>query len=220
VATSLLEVLGPVGEQALRRAARRRKYRRREIVLRQGDLGDAVYFIERGHAMVKAEGKLDTSLTLNVVGSGDYFGDLAMFAPDRRRSATVEALGELICYEVAGRDFIELHDSQARVRRAITESLARTCQRLDGRLLDARHVDARGRLLHQLGRLQDLFRGPIPFTQDDLAAYVGVTRVTINQILTTLQGEGLVEVRRGSVRLLPPARTTDSADPAGDGDAS
>ena len=47
---------------------------------------------------------------------------------------------------------------------------------------------------------------PYPFTQEDLANYVGVTRVTVNQLLAMLADDGLILVRRGAVRVLDPAR--------------
>ena len=50
--------------------------------------------------------------------------------------------------------------------------------------------------------LDAMFGGPVPFSQEDLANYVGVTRVTINQLLGALTTDGLVSVRRGSVEVI------------------
>jgi CRP-like cAMP-binding protein len=111
-----------------------------------------------------------------------------------------------VTFVVPGADFVELRDRYPEIRRAMTESLARTCRRLVERLVDGRHIDARGRLLRHLLRLQELFGGSIPFTQEDLANYVGVTRVTVNQLLAMLADDGLILVRRGAVRVLDSAR--------------
>jgi CRP/FNR family transcriptional regulator, cyclic AMP receptor protein len=200
----LLDVLGPDGARALRKVARRRTFRRREIVFREGDIGTTVHFIERGHVIVRAETAVQDSVTLAVLGPGDYFGDIAVLSDDSRRSASVEALDSCVTQAVPAEHFLGLRDRHAAIRRAMAESLARTNRRLVERLLDARHVDARGRLQRQLSRLDAMFDGAIPFTQEDLAAYVGVTRVTVNQILASLAAEGAVELRRGSVRLLDP----------------
>jgi CRP/FNR family transcriptional regulator, cyclic AMP receptor protein len=202
----LLSLLGPEAARDVRRAARRRRYRRREVLFREGDIGDTVHFIERGHVTIRGETSLGDTLMLAVLGPGDYFGDIAVLSPDSRRSAGAEALEECTTLALGADDFLALRDRHPAIRRAIAESLARTSRRLVERLLDARHTDARGRLGRQLGHLHSVFDGPVPFTQEDLAAYVGVTRVTVNQILRALAAEGLVEVRRGSVVVLDAGR--------------
>jgi len=197
-------MLDPETARALRKAARRRQFRRREVVFRQGDIGDGVYFIERGHAIVSGEGALGEQFTLAVLGPRDYFGDIAVLSSDRRRSAGVETLDECLMFFVAQEHFLDLRDNYPELRQAMAESMARTCRRLVDRILDANHQDARGRLILQLGRLHDLFQGPIPFTQEDLAHYVGVSRVTINHVLGDLADDGLVELGRRSVTLVDP----------------
>jgi CRP-like cAMP-binding protein len=172
------------------------------VVFREGDIGDSVHLIERGHVIVKGDRAPTETLTLAVLGPGDYFGDVAVLSIDGRRSAGIETLDECVTFAVDGSDFLELRDRYPELRRAMTESLARMCRRLVERLLDGRHVDARGRVLRQLVHLDQLFSGQIVFTQEDLANYVGVSRVTVNQILGALAGEGLLERRRGSVRVL------------------
>jgi CRP/FNR family cyclic AMP-dependent transcriptional regulator len=202
-------MLGPDATQALRRRGQRRQFRRREVLFRQGDVGDSVHVIERGHVVVKGERTPGETLTLAVLGPGDYFGDVAVLSTGGRRSAGVETLDPCVTFVVKGTDFVELRDRYPEIRRAMTESLARMCRRLVERLVDGRHMDARGRLTRQLLRLQELFGGDIPFTQEDLANYVGVTRVTVNQLFSALADEGLVEVRRGAVRVTDVAALRD-----------
>lgn len=201
MARSLFDLLGPDASQELRRRGRRRQYRRREVLFREGDLGDSVHLIERGHVAVKGERAPGDALTLAVLGPGDHFGDIAVLSAGRRRSATVEALDSCVTFAVDDADFLELRDRHPEIRRAMTASLVRVNRRLVERLLDGRHVDAHGRLLRQLLRLHALFDGSIPFTQEDLASYVGVTRVTVNQLLARLADDGVVELRRGWVRV-------------------
>lgn len=205
VVGSLFDLLGPDAEIELRKRGQRRQFRRREVVFREGDLGDSVYLIERGHVVVRGERTPGQLLTLAVLGPGDYFGDVAVLSAEHRRSAGVETLDECVTFVLRGDDFLDLRDQHPGLRRAMTESLARMNRRLVERLLDARHVDARGRLLRQLLRLHELFGGSIPFTQEDVASYVGVTRVTVNQLFGAMLDDGLIEVRRGAVTVIDEA---------------
>lgn len=201
MAAAFLDLLGDDAARDLRRRAHRREFKRREVLFREGDIGDSVYLIERGHVLVRADRTPGEDLTLAVLGPGDYFGDVAVLSTGGRRSAGVEALDACTTYVIGAQDYLELRDRHPEVRRAMTESLARICRRLVERLLDGRHVDARGRVVRQLVHLTALFDGPVLLTQTDLAGYVGVSRVTVNQILQELAASGLVELRRGGVQV-------------------
>ena len=66
-------------------------YQDGEIIVRQGEVGNAMYVIQSGKAEVVEEvnGK---SVPLAVLGENDFFGEMALFE-DQVRSATVRALG-------------------------------------------------------------------------------------------------------------------------------
>ena len=66
-------------------------YQDGEIIVRQGEVGNAMYVIQSGKAEVVEEvnGK---SVPLAVLAENDFFGEMALFE-DQVRSATVRALG-------------------------------------------------------------------------------------------------------------------------------
>ena len=59
-----------------------------EVIFREGDLADRMYFIVNGTVEVvrTLEGK---EIVLARLGTGDFFGEMAFFASDGRRTATV-----------------------------------------------------------------------------------------------------------------------------------
>ena len=77
------------------------QYQRGEVIFREGDLADRVYFIQKGTVEVvrNLEGK---DIVLARLGPGDFFGEMAFFVSGGRRTATVrtstpvdlEALGK------------------------------------------------------------------------------------------------------------------------------
>lgn len=66
-------------------------YRNGEVIVRQGDVGDAMYVIQSGRAEVveEVDGK---TVPLAVLSANDFFGEMALFGY-QLRSATVRALG-------------------------------------------------------------------------------------------------------------------------------
>jgi voltage-gated potassium channel len=84
-----------------------------EIIIQQGDTGDAMYFIASGEVEVELEG------TPRRLRDGDFFGELALLYK-RPRNATVRArtFTELLLLEA--RDFEAFIESQPRLREYIT----------------------------------------------------------------------------------------------------
>lgn len=74
-----------------------------EEIMSQGDEGDALYFLEKGEAMVIKDGEKVFQYT----EQGQYFGELALMnnAP---RAATVEACGECVCLRLGRAEFERL----------------------------------------------------------------------------------------------------------------
>ena len=58
-----------------------------EDIVSEGTSGDTLYFIYRGIAEIRSKHLPDTAFT--AIGDGCYFGDVAVFFEDDKRTATV-----------------------------------------------------------------------------------------------------------------------------------
>jgi CRP/FNR family transcriptional regulator, cyclic AMP receptor protein len=67
-------------------------YGDRQVVVRQGEIGDCMFAIQKGEVEVVRE-RDDGEFRVAVLGEGDIFGEMAIFEKEAR-SATVRALGE------------------------------------------------------------------------------------------------------------------------------
>jgi cAMP-dependent protein kinase regulator len=70
-----------------------------EVVIREGDLGDACYIVVKGEVVVQKRGPDGVDLELARLGERALFGEFALLA-DRRRHATVVAAAESEIYEI------------------------------------------------------------------------------------------------------------------------
>jgi CRP/FNR family transcriptional regulator, cyclic AMP receptor protein len=186
--------------------ARRRKFSRGEVVFHEGDPGDTLHLVDRGHVAVRVTTPLGDMATLRIIGPGEYFGELALVSP-APRSATVTAL-EPTETLVLHRDQINrVRLEHPDVEQALLDLVVGEVRRLSAALLDAMYAPVPLRLARQLVGLARSYQADaqgrvvIPLTQDDLASLCGTTRPTINQLIGKLTANKLLEVARGRVIL-------------------
>ncbi len=97
----VFSMLPPEAAAELGRRAVVKQYDAGEVIIREGDLGDACYVIVRGAVVVqrRADEGEPEMVELARLTDGSLFGEFALLA-DRRRHATVTALNEVEVYEI------------------------------------------------------------------------------------------------------------------------
>lgn len=85
--------LVPVGERVRLGAS--------EVLFRKGDIADAMYVI--------AEGQIEIVEYGVVLGPGDLFGEIGLFARDSERTATVRAAGDVVLSRITAAKVRKLH---------------------------------------------------------------------------------------------------------------
>ena len=192
----------------LLKMARRRTFRKGEIVVHQNDPADSLHLIVKGRFTVRVMTPLGESATLAVVGPGDVFGEMALIGENARRSATVEALEEAETLSVLEADFKRIRTERPSVNDYVIRFLVSEVRVMNERLLEAYYVSAERRVLRRVVELSHLYRRngeepvQIPLTQETLAGMAGTSRATVNAVLSEAQSRGLVELARGTVRVV------------------
>ena len=207
----LLEVLPADQRRRLLSRTRRRRFRRGEVVFHEGDPGDSLHLIDKGHVAVKRSTPLGDVATLLVLGPGDVFGELAVVAPGPR-NATVVALDPVETLALYGEVFDELRETHPAVDRVLVHALVREVRRLSAMLVEALYVPADKRICLRLVELTRIFTVAgqggavvIPLTQEELAQLAGTTRPTANRVLRSAEEAGAVRVARGRIEVLDAA---------------
>lgn len=201
----LLDAVPEDVARSLLATARRRRFRRGETVFHEGDPGESLHLVDKGFLAVRVATPVGDVATVNVLGPGDSFGDLALVSHGRR-SATITTLAAAETLELQRAAIDELRTKHSNVDRILVESLAAEVRRLSAALLEAMYVPVPKLVARRLRRLVDVYGSPVlPLTQDDLAGMCGTTRQTANQVLIDLRARGAVELSRGQVRIVDTA---------------
>jgi CRP/FNR family cyclic AMP-dependent transcriptional regulator len=201
----LLDVLDETERSAVLKATRRRVFKRNEVVFHDGDPGDTLHLVVKGHFAVRVTTPLGDVATLRVLGPGEHFGELAVLdaAPRNGTVVSLEQGETLTLY----RDVVaEFRTRMPKIDAVLTAALVGEVRRLADALVDALYVPAERRVWRRLRELVDLYgtgTAPvvIPVTQDDLAQLAGTTRPTANRALQAGTEKRVVTLARGRIEV-------------------
>ena len=209
----LLGRLPVESRERLAQAARRRTYRRGEVVFHQDDPGDSLHLIQHGRVKVALDAESGEEAVIAILGPGDAFGELSLIDGEPR-SATVEALEPVETVSLARADLLRsLRENPAAMERLLA-TLAGMVRRADEGVADLVFLDLEGRLVKKLlelaadhGRVSaGAVEIELPLTQEDLAAMIGATRASVNKMLGWYEDRGAIERRGRRIAICDPER--------------
>lgn len=209
MAVTTWDILEPLSEEQRRdvlRIAARRRYRDGDSLFHQGDPGDTLHLLDRGHVAVTIVNRSGDTVMLDILEPGDSFGEQSLLTGDARRTASVVAVGAVETLTLHRDQFLELQRVNPSVTQVLVRQLAAQVRRLSDQVMDAHTMSADQRVLKQLERLARGFgsndgSATIPLTQEELASLAGTTRPTANRALQPLVRDGRVVLRRGRIEV-------------------
>jgi CRP-like cAMP-binding protein len=192
-----------------------RSFEAGQVVLREGDRSDTCYIVQAGRARAVHEHGDGRTITLATFGPGDIFGELALFE-DERRSATVEALGEMRVVAVLGPDMRRLIAEHPQIAMRLLIGLGRRLRETNERLARRSFQTVQSRVASALSELvaqaqpqnptaqAELRDVAITATQADLAKLAGSSRESASRFLAVLERAGVISQGRGRLTVHDP----------------
>ncbi len=181
-----------------------REYEPGQIVFREGDASDTCYIVRSGRARAVREHPDGRTITLATFGTGDIFGELAMFE-DELRSATVEAVQRTSAVAVLGPDMRRLIVEHPQIAIRLLAALGRRLRETNDRLAKQSFQTVQSRVAVVLSELvsqavKDGAPGEevlLTATQADLAKLAGSSRESASRFLAVLERAGVISQGRG-----------------------
>ena len=206
----LLDVLPEPSRRELLARARRRRFARQEVLFHEGDPGDSLYLVSRGHIALRIHTPLGDVATMRIVRPGEFFGELAVVSPGPR-NATAAAIDAVETVAIDRELLAGLRAEHPMIEVIMLEALVMEVRRLAQQVVEAMYVPVEKRVWRRLEEMTTVFggeRGPattIPITQDVVAQLSGCTRPTANRVLRAGEETGVISMTRGRIDVLDPA---------------
>ena len=192
----LFSGLGDEELAVLFRYAVRKPVARNTLLFAQGSPGDALYIIQRGKVKVVLSDVEGKEVILTVLGSGDFFGEMALI-DDEPRSAGVMTMESSEFYVISKSDFRTCIASQPELATNLMRHLSRRLRAADQKIGSLALMDVYGRVAGTLLQLAEndgdkrVLTGR--YTQKDIASMVGASREMVSRIFKDLTEAGFIE---------------------------
>jgi CRP/FNR family cyclic AMP-dependent transcriptional regulator len=188
-----------------------RHYRRGETIFHKDDPGSILYIIKTGQVKITTASLEGEEVILAILADNNFFGELSLL-DGRPRSATATAMEDTQALTLHRDDFLDVIGKHAGLAADMLAALSERLRRANALLEDVIFLDLSTRLRRRLLELSEKHglvtkRGTeidLRLTQQDLANFVGASRVSINKLLGVFQDKGLIRIDKKRIVILRP----------------
>lgn len=169
-----------------------------QVILLENDWGGSVYFILNGWAKIRTYNLDGKEVTLNILGKGELFGEMAAM-DEVPRSTDVITLTATTIGSMPAADFVQLIHTEPMAGVRLSQLMARRLRQVNRRLR-LRESDSMSRVADTLlflaeGQGKKATKGTeIPnLPHRELSSLSGLARETVTRVLTKLEKKGLIQ---------------------------
>lgn len=166
--------------------------------------GDGLYGILAGRVAFTVDSAEGKALTLNVLGAGEFFGEIALL-DGKGRSATAIARDDCELLFIGRGEFLSFFRERPQALMTVVELLCERVRLATDYIADAAFLDLSRRLAKQLLFLID--RPPshgagLRVSHAELASMLGVSREQVSRQLSFWSDKGILDQGRGRLLVL------------------
>lgn len=176
-------------------------------VLMEDSWGNAVYFIESGWVKVRRLAEEDQTMTLAILGKGDFFGEMAIL-DESPRSTDVVALSPVKLLSISAQRFIQTLFKDHQLHHKMLQLMVRRLRNSNSRFQWRKHPPALKlaktliSLTESYGQTTDQGMEIINIPAVDLADVADITPKEVQVILSKLQSKGWLEMDQERMRFI------------------
>lgn len=161
------------------------------VLFREGETGKKMYVIKSGRVRMTKIVQ-DTSVTVEVLGAGDFCGEIALIT-DQPRPTTATVVADASVIQIDGAQFENMMRSNSDIALRMLKKMSKRLTESQFRVANFTLRTTRGRLMHQLHREASHQEGKAALP-DNLADVLGLTIGEVKRLLSELLQDDLIEI--------------------------
>lgn len=195
----LFSLLAADQAAAVANAVVKRRYKRGENIVDQGQKSDALYILLTGRARVLSTNSRGREVILATLQVGDYIGEMSLI-DGQPHSATVRADAQTDTLVLGRAEFSRCLPDSGSMAYSLLRGLVQRLREADRKIESLALVDVYGRVARALIDLATPLDGETlviqrKLSRQDIAKMVGASREMVSRVMKGLEERGLVLMR-------------------------
>ena len=184
----------------------KRRFKRGEALVEQGQKSDALFILLMGRARVMTCDSRGREVILATLSQGDYLGEMSII-DNQPHSATVRAEVQTDVLMLGRAEFARCLTENASMSLVVMRGLVKRLRHADRKIESLALLDVYGRVAHALldfampdAQGQLIIKDKI--SRQDLAKMVGASREMVSRVMKDLEERGFIEAQPSGATLL------------------
>jgi len=202
----LFSLLTVTQAEVISGAVIKRRFKRGEALVEQGQKSNALFILLTGRARVMTSDSRGREVILATLSQGDYLGEMSII-DNEPHSATVRAEVQTDVLMLGRAEFARCLTENASMSLVVMRGLVKRLRHADRKIESLALLDVYGRVAHALldfalpdAQGQLVIKDKI--SRRDLAKMVGASREMVSRVMKDLEERGFVEVLPSGATLL------------------
>ena len=202
----LFSLLTVAQAEVISGAVIKRRFKRGEALVEQGQKSNALFILLTGRARVMTSDSRGREVILATLAQGDYLGEMSII-DNEPHSATVRAEVQTDVLMLGRSEFARCLTENASMSLVVMRGLVKRLRHADRKIESLALLDVYGRVAHALldfavadAQGQLLIKEKI--SRQDLAKMVGASREMVSRVMKDLEERGFIEALPNGATLL------------------
>ena len=198
--------------EAVADAVVKRRFKRGEVIVGQGEKSNTLFIILTGRIRVVTSDKRGREVILATLQPGDYIGEMSLI-DNEAHSATCRAEVQTDMLALGRAEFARCLPENSSMAYAIMRGLVKRLRQADRKIESLALMDVYGRVARSLMEVaipdrdgQLIIRERI--SRQDIAKMVGASREMVSRVMKDLEERGFIETREDGSMLVKDRLTT------------
>ncbi len=193
-------------------AVTKRRFKRAEVIVEQGEKSNTLFIILTGRARVVTADKRGREVILATLQPGDYIGEMSLI-DNEPHSATVRAEVQTDMLTLGRAEFARCLPENSSMSYAIMKGLVQRLRQADRKIESLALMDVYGRVARSLLEFalpdrEGLLTIRERISRQDIAKMVGASREMVSRVMKDLEERGFIETRVDGSMLIKDRLTT------------
>lgn len=181
----------------------KRIYHPKQLIYQEQDMADHFYYLKKGEVRIYVTSPNGAQKVLAYYKLHHVFGEAAFF-DGMPRMSSAEAVSHCEILPVSREVILRCFRENPHLALSMITSLSKTVRMLSSQIHQISFLSAEKRILEFLWKEYSEKKGPIRYTQEEIASLIGCSRMTVSKNLSLLRSSGCLETSYGSIILSKP----------------